>query len=70
MEKPHLKPAALCFCFPSIPGLLLCRALVLERVARANKMHIKEVILSQAGAGAVLGAGMQINSQNSKLVFF
>lgn len=55
---------------PAVPGLPLCRAVVLERVASANKMHIEEVILSQAGTGAVLGAGMQINSQNSKLVFF
>lgn len=56
---------------PAVPGLPLCRAVVLLlTVASANKMHIEEVILSQAGTGAVLGAGMQINSQNSKLVFF
>lgn len=55
---------------PVVPGLPLCRAAALERVASADKVRIKEVILSQAGTGAVLRAGMQINSQNSKLVFF
>ena len=55
---------------PVVPSLPLRRAAAMEGVASANKMRTKEVILSQTGTGAVLGAGMQINSQNSKLVFF
>lgn len=47
-----------------------CSAELLEGAAGADKTPVKEVVWSQAGSRAVLGAGVQTNSQNSKSVFF
>lgn len=46
-----------------------CSAELLEGAAGADKTPVKEVVWSQAGSRAVLGAGVQTNSQNSKSAF-
>lgn len=47
-----------------------CSAELLEGAAGADKTPVKEVVWSQAGSRAVLGAEVKTNSLNSKLAFF
>lgn len=42
---------------------------LLEGAAGADKTPVKEIVWSQAGSRAMLGAGVQTNSQNSKSAF-
>lgn len=66
---------AVCQDVPSMQGTqaLLspssCSAELLGGAAGADKTPVKEVVWSQAGSRAVLGAGVQTNSQNSKSAF-